>query len=109
MLGLAPEAVAAQEAWEEAGVEGDVSATRAGRYGYHKTIAPDTRVACAVSVYGLRVRGLSDSFPEADQRRRQWFSQADAAGLVAEPDLAVLIARFVPPLSGRRAPVGEDD
>lgn len=106
--GLAPEATAAQEAWEEAGVEGEVSASRAGRYGYVKTFAADNRIAYAVSVYGLQVQSLADSYPEAGQRRREWFAQAEAATLVAEPELAALIARFAPPQSGRRAPVGDD-
>ncbi|OYW60542.1 MAG: hypothetical protein B7Z31_04085 [Rhodobacterales bacterium 12-65-15] len=101
MPGLAPEAVAEQEAWEEAGAEGEVSSFRIGRYGYFKTFAPDSRMPCAVSVYGLRVRSLADTYPEVKERRRAWFAQDVAAGLVDEPDLASLIAGFVPPVIGR--------
>jgi len=109
MLGLAPEAVAAQEAWEEAGVEGEISAVRAGRYGYYKIFAPATRIPCAVTVYGLQVRQLAESFPEAGERQRQWFPQEVAAGLVGEAELASLIAGYAPPHPGRRTVIiGED-
>ena len=105
MLGLAPESAAAQEAWEEAGVEGVTNPVCLGRYGYHKVLGPTAEVPCAVAVYGLRVVHLADRFPEVKERRRQWFAQAEAAGLVQEPDLARLIAGFVPPRSGRPAPI----
>jgi 8-oxo-dGTP pyrophosphatase MutT (NUDIX family) len=109
MPGLAPEAAAAQEAWEEAGVEGEVNPVALGRYGYHKVLALAVPVPCAVVVYGLRVIQLVETFPEMKERRREWFPQAEAAALVQEPDLARLIAGFTPPdPAGRRAPaIGE--
>jgi 8-oxo-dGTP pyrophosphatase MutT (NUDIX family) len=106
MPGLPPEAAAAQEAWEEAGVDGQVNPVCLGRYGYHKLLAVSAEVPCAVAVYGLRVRRLAEKYPEVKERRRAWFPLAEAAGLVQEPDLARLIAGFVPPpASGSRAPV----
>lgn len=105
MPGLAPEAAAAQEAWEEAGVEGVVNPLCIGRYGYQKVLAVEAQVPCAVAVYGIQVANLADSFPEANERQRQWFARQDAAGLVNEPDLGSLIAGFVPPPSGRLAPI----
>jgi 8-oxo-dGTP pyrophosphatase MutT (NUDIX family) len=105
MAGLAPEAAAAQEAWEEAGVEGVVNPVSLGRFGYHKSLAEDATVPCAVAVYGLRVVRLVDDFPEAKERTRKWFDPAEAASLVHEPDLARLIAEFVPPCDGRPAPI----
>lgn len=109
MLGLAPEDVAAQEAWEEAGVTGDILAIRAGSYGYFKTFAPATRIPCAVTVFGLQVRHLAETFPEVKERRRQWFPQAVAAGLVDEAELATIIARYAPPPSGRRTVIAGAD
>jgi 8-oxo-dGTP pyrophosphatase MutT (NUDIX family) len=110
MQGLAPEAAAAQEAWEEAGVEGDLNPVCVGRYGYQKELSEDSCVPCAVAVYGLRVARLADRFPEAGERRRQWHPQDVAASLVSEPDLARLIQGFVPPNPGRAAPIsGEAD
>jgi 8-oxo-dGTP pyrophosphatase MutT (NUDIX family) len=105
MPGLSPEAAAAQEAWEEAGVAGTVNPVCIGRYGYQKILAVSAQVPCAVAVYGLLVTDLADDFPEVKERRRQWFSCDAAALMVNEPDLGSLIAGFVPPASGRMAPI----
>ena len=105
MPGLAPEAAAEQEAWEEAGVEGVVNPMCVGRYGYLKCLTPEAQMPCSVVVYGLRVSRMADSFPEADERRRQWFRPCTAATMVSEPDLGRLIEAFVPPQSGRLAPI----
>jgi 8-oxo-dGTP pyrophosphatase MutT (NUDIX family) len=105
MPGLAPEAAAAQEAWEEAGVEGVMNPVCLGRYGYQKLLSVTAQVPCAVAVYGLRVVSLADKFPEVKERTRQWFRQEIAATMVNEPDLASLIAGFVPPSLGRPAPI----
>lgn len=102
--GLAPEAAAAQEAWEEAGVQGAAHPVCLGRFGYMKCLA-ETTIPCAVAVFGLRVTGLAATFPEVNERRRQWFSLAEAGLLVEEPDLRLLIERFVPPSGGRHCPI----
>jgi 8-oxo-dGTP pyrophosphatase MutT (NUDIX family) len=105
MPGLAPEAAAAQEAWEEAGVKGVTNPVSLGRYGYHKCLSVEATVPCAVAVYGLRVIRLADQFPEAKERTRRWFRPDEAADLVHEPDLGRMIAEFVPPPEGRHAPI----
>ena len=105
MPGLSPESAAAQEAWEEAGVQGMVNPVTLGRYGYQKCLSTDATVPCAVAVYGLRVRHLADKFPEARERRREWFPADEAARLVHEPDLGRLIAGLTG-LAEARAVVG---
>jgi 8-oxo-dGTP pyrophosphatase MutT (NUDIX family) len=105
MPGLSPESAAAQEAWEEAGVEGVVNPVAVGRYGYQKCLSVEATVPCAVAVYGVRVQRLVDQFPEAKERRRQWFLADEAAALVNEPDLGRLITGFSPPAEGRAAPI----
>lgn len=105
MPGLSPESAAAQEAWEEAGVEGTINPVTVGRYGYQKCLSVDDTVPCAVAVYGLRVKRLADQFPEVKERQRQWFPTDQASQLVNEPDLGRLIAGFVPPPEGRAAPI----
>ncbi|MCX7288089.1 MAG: NUDIX hydrolase [Rhodobacterales bacterium] len=105
MPGLAPEAAAAQEAWEEAGVAGQIDPVCLGRYGYQKIITVEAQVPCAVGVFALQVLHLADAFPEALERRRAWFVQQEAADLVQEPDLGRLIAAFAPPAAGRQAPI----
>lgn len=105
MPGLAPEMAAAQEAWEEAGVEGKVHPVGLGRYGYMKEMGDDRAIPCAVVVYSLQVSGLADRFPERAERRREWFTPDAAANLVRELELAGLIRGFVPPTQGRLPPV----
>lgn len=109
MPGLSPEAAAAQEAWEEAGVQGLMNPLCIGRYGYHKCLSDSASVPCAVAVFGMRVESLAKSFPEMKERRRKWFPMAEAATLVAEPELATIIAQFIPPLQGRPGPIAADD
>lgn len=109
MPGLAPEAAAAQEAWEEAGVNGQINPRCIGRFGYQKCLTVSTTIPCAVSVFGLRVNTLAPTFPEVKERQRRWFPLAEAAGLVAEPELSQIIAGFTPPEGGRHAPIAAED
>ncbi|MCX7890228.1 MAG: NUDIX hydrolase [Rhodobacteraceae bacterium] len=85
------------EAFEEAGVSGRPADQPLGYYSYRKTIGPDAGVTCVVTVYAVAVERLRRRFPERGQRQRRWFPQAEAAALVAEPDLADIIRGFVPP------------
>jgi 8-oxo-dGTP pyrophosphatase MutT (NUDIX family) len=105
MPGLAPEAAAAQEAWEEAGVDGQMNPCCIGRFGYQKVLSVSASVPCAVSVYGLKVANVAKSFPEVKARQRKWFRLKEAAGLVAEPELSRIIESFTPPDDGRPAPI----
>ena len=104
IAGLSPEASAAREAWEEAGVEGPPDAHCLGLYSYDKGLGrgdgPKRQtVPCVVAVFLLQVAALADSFPEAKQRRRKWFRPRKAAQKVAEPELRALLAD----LDGRHA------
>jgi 8-oxo-dGTP pyrophosphatase MutT (NUDIX family) len=107
--GLSPEAAAAQEAWEEAGAQGVMYPLCVGRFGYQKCLSVTASVPCAVAVYAMRVEGLAKSYPELKERRRKWFALSEAAGLVAEPELAMILAQFTPPTQGRPAPISGDD
>ena len=97
---LPPEFSAAQEAFEEAGVMGDVSGQCLGLYAYEKSLVripgQEASVPCMVAVYPMRVSQLLDQFPEAAQRRRKWFAPQKAARRVAEPELQALLAAFSP-------------
>ena len=107
--GLSPEAAAAQEAWEESGAQGVMNPLCVGRFGYQKCLSVNASVPCAVAVYAMRVEGLAKSYPELKERRRKWFALAEAASLVAEPELAMILAQFTPPTQGRPAPISGDD
>jgi hypothetical protein len=47
-----------------------------------------------VVVYALKVEAELSKWREQAQRKRQWLSLDQAAGLVDEPELATLIAGF---------------
>lgn len=94
MSGKPSQTAAAREAWQEAGVEGQVQALSIGQYCYDK-IRPDAApLRCCVSIFALRVRRLKADFPEHKERHRKWFSPGEAAGVVAEGDLSALLARL---------------
>ncbi|WP_241557877.1 NUDIX hydrolase [Falsirhodobacter deserti] len=88
---------AALEAWEEAGVTGELG-QMAGRYRYDKVVSRRTSsqlaIPCEVEVYPLKVTSVAKRYPEHKQRRRKWFSPEKAAALVDEPDLAKLLRTF---------------
>ncbi|KTQ96853.1 MULTISPECIES: NUDIX hydrolase [Aureimonas] len=86
-----PHQAAAQEAFEEAGVEGHIAKKAAGTYRYPKTLRNGDVVSCRVKVYPMEVSKLASRWPEAQERRRQWFSTEDAAAAVVEPELARLL------------------
>jgi 8-oxo-dGTP pyrophosphatase MutT (NUDIX family) len=94
--GLSPQDVARREAWEEAGVRGDVRKTCLGQFPYQKWFSKGLERPCNVSVYPIKVRNLSVHFPEAKQRRRKWFTPRKAAEKVAECELAQILYEFDP-------------
>ena len=87
---------AAQEAFEEAGVEGEIAETAIGSFRYRKRRRLLADTDAEVRVFPLRVEKQLDEWPEAHQRRRQWFTREEAAQAVAEPDLQQLIRDFQP-------------
>ncbi len=94
VAGLTLAEAAGREAWEEAGVTGQVQDAALGSFGYDKVIAPGMAVTCRVSVHALRVAGVAHRFPERKARRRRWFSAGKAAHKVAEPGLRDLLQRL---------------
>jgi len=98
IAGLTPPLSAAQEAFEEAGIEGEVGAAALGAFRYRKRIRFLLPVMARVTVYPLRVTRERATWPEAHQRRRSWFSRADAAAAVEEAELRRMILAFsIPP------------
>jgi 8-oxo-dGTP pyrophosphatase MutT (NUDIX family) len=89
-----PEAAAAQEAYEEAGVIGKPGRRSLGVYHYDKRLRSGRLQQVRVMVYPLEVREARDIWPEMTERDRMWSSPAEAASLVAEPELQTLLASF---------------
>lgn len=81
---------AAGEAWEEAGVRGDVERKTVGTFAYDKRRG-DKVFKVKVDVYLLEVAEEAATWPEAHERRREWFSPDEAARLVQEPGLQEIL------------------
>jgi phosphohistidine phosphatase len=77
---------AAKEAYEEAGIRGDISSAPIGTYRYEKWGGE-----CLVEVFLLKVHTELETWPEADARQRRWMSITDAARTIEEPQLQELI------------------
>jgi len=93
---IVPHAAAAQEAEEEAGVRGAVCPTPLGSYRYRKRKGSGASLMADVEVFPLSVTQELVDWKEKKQRQRRWFSLAEAAGAVDEPDLRHLIRSFGP-------------
>lgn len=92
--GLDAPSSAAREAWEEAGVEGEIGQEPLGLYTYAKRRMPDAPLPCAVTVFPLRVARLADRFPERRERQRKWFRAEKAARKVVEVELREILTRL---------------
>ena len=92
--GQQPQANAAREALEEAGVLGDIENKALGFFHYFKTLRRSIIVPCKVEVYPLRVSRCLKTWGEADARDRRWCTVDDAVAAVVEPELRQLIRKF---------------
>jgi uncharacterized protein Yka (UPF0111/DUF47 family)/8-oxo-dGTP pyrophosphatase MutT (NUDIX family) len=92
--GVAAHSAAAIEAEEEAGVTGLVCPTALGSYRYRKRRANGASLMFDVDVFPLAVSTEFSVWKEQSQRERRWFSLAEAADAVDEPDLKNLIRSF---------------
>ncbi len=81
------------EAWQEAGIVGDVSRKRLGQYRYWKRLESHFALV-KVSVYPLAVRRQLEDFPERGDRLHVWMTPDDAAVMLDETDLGALILNF---------------
>ena len=96
--GKTPAQSALQEAWEEAGVIGKCTDICLGLFSYRKYLEEADGLPCVAMVYPVKVREMSDDFPEAGQRKRKWVSRNRAAKMVSEPELARILRDFDPKL-----------
>lgn len=91
--GESPAAAAARELAEEAGVLGDAAPEPIGVYTALKA-TPRGFVELQVALYPVRVRKILDRWEEKPQRRRRIVPAEEAAGLIATPEMAELLAAF---------------
>ena len=95
--GMTPQQSAANEAREEAGVEGVVGEASLGRYSYEKWGG-----VCTVDVYPMEVKKI---LPEADweesYRGRSWISPEKAATRLSQKELAPMVKKLAAQLTGK--------
>lgn len=87
--GMSPPASAAKEAWEEAGVIGQVDANKLGTYQYRKG-----GKTYRVKMYLLPVEILSEDYPEVSKRKRQWVEVTTAIRWVKFSSLKRILKGF---------------
>ncbi len=85
--GVSLQESARKEAWEEAGVEGQVLDEPLGSYSY-----PKWGATCTVTVFPMQVsRQLPQEEWEEQHRGREWLPAAEAANTVRQAELAPMI------------------
>ena len=92
--GSTPSADAAREALEEAGISGEIAEAPIGVFHYIKEMKHGVGVPCRVALFPLKVLRRKRSWSEKAARETKWHSVAEAAALVAEPELKRLIMKF---------------
>ena len=88
---------AAQEAFEEAGINGIPCPTAIGEYRYAKRRKDGTTRDVSVAVFPLAFLDQAPEWPEQDERETRWFGLRDAARAIDEPALAKLVGGFRAP------------
>jgi 8-oxo-dGTP pyrophosphatase MutT (NUDIX family) len=86
--------VAAQEALEEAGVEGRMAKEPLGEFDYPKVLRSGENQPCRVTVFALEVAAQRGAWREQAERNTQWFSGEAAAAAVQETGLKQIILDF---------------
>jgi 8-oxo-dGTP pyrophosphatase MutT (NUDIX family) len=93
--GMTPQTAACQEAWEEAGVTGEITTKLPlGFVPYHKKLKDGSLCPASIAVYPLLVDKQKNKWQEKSERTRTWFSAKEAAKLVDEPAMSALILRL---------------
>lgn len=92
--GLSPAETAAREAYEEAGLGGQISKKPIGEFQYDKRLKDGTAEPCRVEVFALEQMIQHPDWPERGQRTLQWFAVPAAAEAVQEPELKQIIRKL---------------
>jgi 8-oxo-dGTP pyrophosphatase MutT (NUDIX family) len=103
MKGRKPHVSAAREAFEEAGLVGEVGKRPIGSYAYEKRVKDGAVVPCKVEVFPLDVRAQRKRWPEKAQRDTRWFSPHEAVEAVNEMGLRGIIGSFESSATGAEA------
>ncbi|OIQ90591.1 NUDIX domain protein [mine drainage metagenome] len=93
---LAPCQVAALEAFEEAGLLGEVASEPCTSFTYWKQISEKKKKYCEVDVFMFCVLGEAETWPEMFERKRSWMSLEDASLCISDPDLSTFLRGLSP-------------
>ena len=91
---LDPCALARLEAFEEAGVSGNIQREPIGHYRSSKRLASGKSLACEVTVFRLDVTGHLDDWKEKHERERRWLPLAEAAELASDGGLGAFLTQL---------------
>jgi len=94
---------AAQEAFEEAGIEGKVEPNAIGTFRHVKQHLFG-RVTVDILVHPMAVERELSQWPEKGERNRKWFGVEEAAEQVDSAELGRLIVEFGRSLTEQKAP-----
>jgi len=94
--GMGDAQLAAQEAYEEAGVAGEITTKPIGSFEYTKRLHLFAWIRCRVAVYLLRADRQHLSWPEKESRTLRWVAPSVAATMVRERQLSDLLASLEP-------------
>ncbi len=93
--GLSDPESAAREAYEEAGVLGEIAETLLGTFTHWKSAEDGAEPGMFhIDLYPLRVERELTLWPEAHQRRKVWVSIAQAVTMIEPGELRDLVAAF---------------
>jgi len=92
--GRAPFMSAALDAFEEAGIIGDIDPRPLADYRYPRPGDDGTARRCRVTVFAMRVRGTLSHWKERGERQRRWFAAAEAADVMEHAELAGIVRQL---------------
>ena len=105
--GFKPHESAAREAFEEAGIRGEVGTKTIGSFPYEKIVDDESGVIdCEIVVFPLRVKRQLKSWPEVGERELLWINPKDIAANIQEDGLRSLMEDFADRMRGKGAPPG---
>lgn len=87
--GLSPRQSALKEAFEEAGIKGNIGEAPYDHFTYDKWGG-----TCDVQVYLMEVTGMMNTWPEADQRERSVVGACQAPDLVGRREIKPVLEKF---------------
>ena len=94
MFGKSLATAAAQEAFEEAGVRGNIDPTPLGSFRHRKQFLATGSLELTIVVHPLAVERELKQWPERGQRERKWFAFREAAEQVESSELAAIILKL---------------